>query len=212
MSEIIFPEWPAPVKVQALMTTRTTPEAEVRARLPAEPLRLRQVHGTQVVDLDAPGAPAEGDAALTRRPNRVCAIRVADCMPVLFAEERGRVVAAAHAGWRGLSSGILESTVTAMGVPGGTIVAWLGPAIGAGVYEVGDEVRAAFNEKEAFSATRPGHWLLDLYAVARQRLRALGVERICGGRWCTYSEPARFYSYRRDGSTGRMTAFIWRSE
>ena len=194
------------------MTTRTTPEAEVRARLPAEPVRLRQVHGTRVVNLDASAAPVEGDAAVTRSPNRVCAIRVADCMPVLFAEERGRVVAAAHAGWRGLASGILESTVAAMGVPGGTIVAWLGPAIGPAVYEVGDEVRAAFREKDAFSPSRPGHWLLDLYAVARHRLRALGVERICGGGWCTYSEPARFFSYRRDGSTGRMTALVWRSE
>lgn len=212
MSGLIVPDWPAPRNVQALMTTRTTTEAEVRARLPADPLRLRQVHGTQVVDLDAPGAPIEGDAAVTRSPKRVCAIRVADCMPVLFAEERGTVVAAAHAGWRGLASGILESTVTAMGVPGGSIVAWLGPAIGPAVYEVGDEVRAAFKEKDAFSPSRPGHWLLDLYAVARQRLRALGVERICGGGWCTYSEPARFYSYRRDGSTARMTAAVWRSE
>lgn len=217
MSEIIVPlivpDWPVPKNVQALMTTRTTTEAELRARLPAEPLRLRQVHGTQVVDLDTSGAPIEGDAAVTRGPNRVCAIRVADCMPVLFAEERGRVVAAAHAGWRGLASGILESTVTAMGVPGVSIVAWLGPAIGPAVYEVGDEVRAAFKEMDAFSPSRrPGHWLLDLYAVARQRLRALGVERICGGGWCTYSEPARFYSYRRDGTTGRMTALVWRSE
>ena len=212
MSEIIVPDWPAPKNVHALMSTRTTPEAELRARLPAEPVRLRQVHGTQVVDLDAAGAGVEGDAAVTRSPNRVCAIQVADCMPVLFAEERGRVVAAAHAGWRGLSSGVLETTVAAMGVPGATIVAWLGPAIGPAVYEVGDEVRAAFEEKDAFSPSRPGHWLLDLYAVARQRLRALGVERICGGGWCTYSDPARFHSYRRDGSTGRMTALIWRSE
>lgn len=212
MSEIILPDWPVPQNVRALMTTRTTAEADLRARLPGAPLPLRQVHGTRVVDLDVPVGDAEGDAAVTRAANRVCAIRVADCMPVLLADERGTVVAAAHAGWRGLCAGVLENTVDAMAVPAGRIVAWLGPAIGAAVYEVGDEVREAFREKHAFSPTRPGHWLLDLYAVARQRLRTRGVERICGGTWCTYSEPSRFYSYRRDGSTGRMTAFVWRSE
>jgi YfiH family protein len=142
---------------------------------------------------------------------RVCAIRVADCMPVLFADEAGSVIGAAHAGWRGLSAGVIESTIGEMKVEANRILAWLGPAIGPKVYEVGDEVRAAFREKEAFSPARPGHWLLDLYAVARQRLRACGVERVFGGGECTYSDPRRFHSYRRDGTRARMAALLWLS-
>ena len=171
---------------------------------------MKQVHGTQVVDLDR-SADVEGDAAITVSRNRVCAIRVADCMPVLFVDEKATVIGAAHAGWRGMSGGVLEATIAAMRVPGERLIAWLGPAIGPKVYEVGDEVRAAFKEKDAFSPTRPGHWLLDLYAVARRRLREHGVERIYGGGYCTYSDPARFHSYRRDGTGGRMAAFLWLS-
>jgi YfiH family protein len=130
-------------------------------------------------------------------------------MPVLLVDQGATVVGAAHAGWRGLASGVIENTVAAMAVPGKDVIAWLGPAIGPKVYEVGDEVRAVFKEKDAFSPTRPGHWLLDLYAVARQRLRSCGVERIFGGGYCTYSEPERFYSYRRDRTNGRMAALIW---
>jgi hypothetical protein len=205
---MIFPQWPAPAQVRAVMTTRDTRLEELHTLLPREPVWLRQVHGTGVVDLDRPLA-LEGDAAMTRVASTVCAIQVADCMPVLLADEAGRVVAGAHAGWRGLSAGVIEATIEQMNVPGKSLVAWLGPAIGPRVYEVGDEVRAAFVEKDAFSATRPGHWLLDLYAVARRRLQRQGVERIFGGGFCTYSDPERFYSYRRDGRTGRMAAMIW---
>jgi YfiH family protein len=205
---LIRPDWPAPAGVHAWMTTRHASEAEVEALLPTQPAWLRQVHGTQVVDLDSAHG-GEGDAAITTRKNRVCAIRVADCMPVLMADEEATVVAAAHAGWRGLSAGVLETTVEAIGLPGEKLLAWLGPAIGPRVYEVGDEVRAAFKEKEAFTANRPGHWLLDLYAVARRRLEEKGVQRIFGGGFCTYSDPQRFHSYRRDGTSGRMAAFIW---
>jgi YfiH family protein len=211
LSELIRPDWAAPPNVRALMTTRNTKEAELRALLPHEPVWLRQVHATRVVDVDTALSGNEGDAAVARARSRICAIRVADCMPVLLADDAGAVVAAAHAGWRGLSAGVLENTIGAMAVPGERIVAWLGPAIGPRVYEVGDEVRAVFKEKDAFSPTRPGHWLLDLYSVARQRLRACGVERIFGGGYCTYSDPQRFYSYRRDGTGGRMAAFVWRA-
>jgi YfiH family protein len=135
-------------------------------------------------------------------------------MPVLLADESATAIGAAHAGWRGLSAGVIENTVQAMGIAGGKLLAWLGPAIGPTVYEVGEEVRSAFLARDAaaaaaFSPSRPGHWLLDLYAVARQRLRACGVERIFGGGYCTYSEPERFYSYRRDRTASRMAAYIW---
>jgi YfiH family protein len=209
LSELIYPDWPAPPNVRAVMTTRNTDPGGLSALLPAEPAWLRQVHGTRVVRLDRGVSNPEADAAVTGTKNQVCAIRAADCMPVLLVDEGATVVGAAHAGWRGLSAGVIENTVQAMGIPGERVLAWLGPAIGPKVYEVGDEVRDAFREKDAFSPTRPGHWLLDLYAVARQRLRSYGVERIFGGSYCTYSEAQRFYSYRRDGSSGRMAALIW---
>jgi YfiH family protein len=209
VSEIIRPDWPAAGNVRAIMTTRNTGEAELRAMLPGEPAWLRQVHGTRVVDLDQPSLDAEGDAATTRTRMRVCAIRVADCMPVLLADDAGSVIGAAHAGWRGLCAGVLENTVAAMAVPGKDVIAWLGPAIGPKVYEVGDEVRAAFKEKDAFSPSRPGHWLLDLYAVARRRLRGCGVQRVFGGGYCTYSDARRFHSYRRDATSARMAALLW---
>ena len=214
MSELVLPDWPAPLDVRALMSTRNTDPAGLRALLPAEPAWLRQVHGTRVVRLDQVVSSPEADAAVTRRRNLVCAVRVADCMPVLLADESATVVGAAHAGWRGLSSGVIENTVHAMGTSGGELLAWLGPAIGPKVDEVGEEVRSAFLSRDAaaeaaFSPARRGHWLLDLYSVARQRLRACGVERISGGGYCTYSEPQRFHSYRRDGTTGRMAACIW---
>jgi len=141
-------------------------------------------------------------------------VMAADCMPVLFADERGEAVGAAHAGWRGLAAGVIEATVNAIGLPPGRLLAWLGPAVGPQAYEVGAEVRAAFLQRDAraasaFAETRPGHWRLDLYAVARQRLASLGVSSVSGGGYCTASDPARFYSYRRDGASERMAAVIW---
>jgi YfiH family protein len=150
----------------------------------------------------------KGDAAFTRKGRTVCAVYTADCLPVLFADDAGTAVAVAHAGWRGLAAGVLEATVEAMEVPRNRLLAWLGPAIGPRVYEVGDEVRAVFRGYEsAFQPTRPGHWLLDLYAVAREKLR--GLKAISGGGLCTYSDRERFFSYRRDRGTNRLGAFIW---
>lgn len=211
---MIRPDWQAPAAVRALVTTRefgdlALPDArrKLRELLPADPAWLRQVHGTTVVDLDQKNS-NEGDAAVTRMPGRVCAVLAADCMPVLFADEAGSAVAVAHAGWRGLSGGVLEATIAAMGVPPHRLVAWLGPAIGPDAYEVGEEVRAAFRGYEsAFRPTRPGHWLLDLYAVARRKLAAL--KQVAGGGFCTFSESARFFSYRRDRARERVAALIW---
>ena len=211
----ISPDWLAPPAVHAFVTTRAIGDmaaSDARARLPvpAEPRWLKQVHGTRVVA--QPTDQREADAAVTREKRVVCAVMTADCLPVFLAERSGRAVGVAHAGWRGLCAGVIEATVEAMGTT--NLAAWLGPAIGPKVYEVGDEVRGRFMERDAASATaftptRPGHWLLDLYAVARQRLAHAGVTDVGGGDFCTYSERERFFSYRREGSTGRMAALIW---
>lgn len=239
--ELIRPDWPAPERVRACISTRVGGvstgvyaglnvgahvgdlAADVernRALLarsagsPAQPRWLEQVHGTQVAELtgDEPSGPA--DAAFTRRASEVCVILTADCLPVLFADIEGTVVAAAHAGWRGLAAGILENTIAAMGVGPGQLLAWLGPAIGPEAYEVDEQVYAAFVEPDpgaaaAFRSVRPGHWLADLYALARRRLAAAGMRSVFGGGFCTYTDAERFYSYRRDGECGRMASLIW---
>jgi YfiH family protein len=218
--EVIVPDWPAPASVRALMSTRLIGDvrregaAKFRALLPAEPRWLKQVHGVGVVDASRHAGPVEADAAFAKDKGVVCTVMVADCMPVLLADEKGEAVAAAHAGWRGLSAGVIEATVGAMGVPAARLLAWLGPAIGPRVYEVGAEVREAFVAKDsraesAFVPTRPGHWHLDLYAVARQRLASLGITRVSGGDFCTHTEQERFFSYRRDRAMQRMAAAIW---
>lgn len=219
--ELIVPDWPAPRNVQALMTTRSfgdlrseTSKRKLRLRLPADPCWLRQVHGVHVVDAAGAAAGVEADAAFTRERNVVCAVMAADCMPVLLAGERAEAVGIAHAGWRGLSAGVIEATVAAMATPAPRLLAWLGPAIGPAAYEVGAEVREAFLARDAraeraFAPTRPGHWHLDLYAVARQRLAGLGVTRISGGGYCTASDPSLFYSYRKNKTAERMAALIW---
>ena len=187
------------------------------AGLPHAPHWLAQVHGTHVQRVDdpmpAPGAP-QADAAVTRVPGAVLAILTADCLPVLLSSRDGSEVAAAHAGWRGLAAGVLESTVAAMRTAPDGILAWLGPAAGPDHYEIGDEVRAALlmHDPEAaacFQATRAGHWLVDLYALARRRLARLGIQRVDGGSFCTISDSKRFYSHRRDGRSGRMASLIW---
>jgi YfiH family protein len=218
--ETVVPDWQAPARVRALVSTRLIGDvrregaAKFRALLPAEPRWLKQVHGVAVIDASRYAGPVEADAAFTKEQGVVCTVMVADCMPVLLADEKGEAVAAAHAGWRGLSAGVIEATVGAMAVPAQRLHAWLGPAIGPKAYEVGAEVRDAFLAKDAraetaFAPTRPGHWNLDLYAVARQRLAALGVARVSGGGFCTHAEKERFFSYRRDKAMQRMAAAIW---
>jgi YfiH family protein len=215
--DVIRPNWSASSRVRALVTTRAMGDmagagrAALRPLVPGEPAWLKQVHGTAVLDLDRQQPPAEADAAVARTPGKMCVVGAADCMPVLLADESGTVVAAAHAGWRGLSGGVIEAALRAMRTPPGKILAWLGPAIGPDAYEVGEDVRAAFAAyPEAFSPpTRPGHWRLDLYAVARRRLAEAGVERVHGGGFCTHSDRERFFSFRRDRTKERMAALIW---
>lgn len=187
--------------------------------LPSAPHWLRQVHGTQVARIVAAGEGAdepEADAAITSAPATVLAILTADCLPVVFAAEDGSEIAAAHAGWRGLAAGVLESTVAALQTPAERVMAWLGPAAGPQAYEIGEEVFDAFVSRDAqaqtaFVATRPGHWRVDLYALARQRLRDAGVHRIHGGGLCTITDPQRFFSHRRDQRTGRMATVLYRT-
>ncbi|MEP6896980.1 MAG: peptidoglycan editing factor PgeF [Rhodanobacter sp.] len=240
----IFPDWPAPAHVHAAVTTRHGPGVSaapfdrfnlglrsgdsadaVQAnrsalqqtlRLPALPRWLRQVHGIDVAELGPLASTDEpqADAAVSHLPGTVLAILTADCLPVLFCSVDGSEIAATHAGWRGLASGVLEATLTGLRSPRDQLLAWLGPCIGADSYEVGEEVRAAFiahdgSAVECFAASRPGHWLCDLAALARRRLQAAGVQRIHGGGFDTLADE-RFYSYRRDGAcSGRFASLVW---
>jgi polyphenol oxidase len=184
--------------------------------LPDEPLWLEQVHGTVVVDADriARGAaPPRADGAVTRQRGTVLAVLVADCLPVLLAARDGSAVAVAHAGWRGLAAGVLEAAVAAL-AGNGALQAWLGPAIGPAHFEVGEEVLAAFVAREptaaaAFRRNARGRWQCDLQSLARSRLHGLGVDSVHAHEGCSYSQPEQFYSYRRDGTSGRMAALIW---
>lgn len=239
-SDWVVPEWPAPPRVRSLLTTRhggvslgayaslnlgdhvgddPLAVAENRRRLASclgtNPVWLNQVHG--ILALDAGQVTSalrpEADASYTHRPGIACAVMTADCLPVLLCDQAGSVVAAAHAGWRGLHAGILEHTVAAMACPGEELLAYLGPAIGAQAFAVGDEVRTAFvaanaQDEIAFKA-QGGKWLADIYLLARLRLARLGVDAVFGGDCCTVGEPERFFSYRRDGVTGRMASMIW---
>ena len=234
---MILPDWPAPPRVKSLMTTRAggvsgapwaslnlgdhvgddpahvaANRARLRQQLPADPGWLKQIHSTTVVEAGA--GLLEADAAFTRRAATVCAVLTADCLPVLLCNRTGSVVAAAHAGWRGLAGGVLEASVAAMQVPASEIMAWMGAAIGPQAFEVGDEVRQAFIAQHpeaavAFLQHAPGKWLADIYQLARIRLNQVGVQAIYGGERCTFNETDSFYSYRRDGVTGRMASLIW---
>ena len=183
--------------------------------LPELPVWLQQVHGVEAIELTvSTKSDIQADASYTELKNKVCAVMTADCLPVLLCNRQGSQVAAIHAGWRGLAAGVIESTLNAMGEPAGNIVAWLGPAIGPQAFEVGEDVVEAFvsahaEAERAFVQQSPTTWFADIYALARQRLQRKGVNDISGGDFCTYHDEARFFSYRRDGVTGRMASLIW---
>ena len=188
----------------------------LRTFLPADPRWLKQVHGTRVVDAGTVADRVEADAAFAREPRTVCAVLIADCLPVLFTDRVGSIVAVAHAGWRGLAGGVIARTVGALRKhTAHDVIAYVGPGIGRDAFEVGEDVYRAFTAHDAEAADafvphRPGKWLADLPALARRALAASGVSEVYGGGFCTWSDPARFFSYRRDGETGRMAALIWR--
>ena len=238
----IVPEWPAPMRVRAISTTRfggvsqgvfaslnfglhvgdmPAAVAENRRRLVStlglkqEPVWLKQVHGTRVARLSDARPQEPADAAVTSKPGLACVVMTADCLPVLFCDRAGREVAATHAGWRGLSAGVLEANVAAMSADSAELMAWMGPAIGPESYEVGEEVRTAFVREDPGAAAAftpgvaPGKWWCDLYALARRRLVAAGLGRIYGGGLCTYTDRERFFSFRRDGECGRMATLIY---
>ena len=190
--------------------------AILRACLPAEPAWMKQVHGTAVVDVAQATPDTEADAAVTRDPGAVCAVMTADCLPLLLSDRAGKRVGIAHAGWRGLAGGVIENVVQAMQVPSQDLIAYIGPGIGARRYEVGEDVHQAFVGRNPAAATsfaprQNGTYFVDLYELARQRLAAAGVAGIHGGGFCTASEE-RFFSFRRDRTTGRMASLIWLEE
>ena len=198
---------PAAVQRNRVLLKRTL-------RLPSEPIWLRQIHSDRVVESEEAANGAEADAIIARKPGNICLVQTADCLPVLFADRRGDRVAAVHAGWRGLRQNIIAKTVAALAVPPENLLAWMGPAISARAYEVDATVYRQFVDEDAvytqaFNATRPGHWQLDLYGIARLQLQALNITAIYGGEFCTYRQPDLFYSYRRDGQTGRIASLIW---
>lgn len=234
----ITPDWPAPANVKALQTTRnggvsTGAYASLNlgdhvkdlpqhvaanrqllsAYMPSEPVWLNQVHGVRVIDAALFSCLESADASFTSRQRVVCVTMTADCLPVLLCDQAGTVVAAIHAGWRSLCDGVIEATVAAMPVPADQLMAWLGPAIGPDAFEVGGEVRAQFMAQDAQAESafkaKNDKWLGDLYTIARQRLQSLGINQIYGGGRCTFSEPETFFSFRRDGDTGRMGTLIW---
>lgn len=238
----IIPDWPAPARVRALVTTRAggvssgpyagmnlgrrtaddpaavaANHAQLNRLLPQTPRWLAQVHGHTVVDADNLNDVPQADASVARRPDTVCAILVADCLPVLLTDRAGTCIGAAHAGWRGLAGGVIANTIARMAVPPAELLAWIGPGIGPAAFEVGDDVLRAFctdapERSSAFKPLRAGKWLCDLPALARDALHRAGVTAVHGGDLCTYSDSRRFYSHRRHPVTGRMAALLWLTE
>jgi len=184
--------------------------------LPSSPFWLEQVHGVDAVRIQATSTANTADASFTNEPNRVCAVLTADCLPVLITDVSGTIVCAVHAGWKGLCAGVLENTIAQLPTSN-ALMAWIGPCIGKDVFEVDDVVREQFVAQHqaassAFVANREGHWLADLVTLAKLRLQAVGVQQIYGGHYCTYQDAKHFFSYRRDGITGRMATMIWMTD
>lgn len=245
MSELTFiqPEWPVPKNVRALQTTRAGGFSQapfdrfnlamhvgdnaltvaknrqlLNPFLPSEPVWMNQVHGITVLDAAKSNCLENADASFARQKNVVCVAMTADCLPLLLCDKQGTVVAAAHAGWRGLCDGVIEATIQKMAVSAADILVWLGPAIGPESFEVGDDVRQAFlaqdpNASLAFKNIGNEKWLSDLYLLAKQRLHAIGVTQIYGAsineNFCTFKQQNQFFSFRRDQTTGRMASLIW---
>ena len=237
-TDLIIPDWPAPANVKAIQTTRKggfsvtpydsfnlgahvqdDPLAVTKNRqllsqyLPSEPVWLNQVHGVEVLNAATSLCVQDADASFSQNKNVVCVTMTADCLPVLLCNKQGTAVAAIHAGWRSLCDGVIEATIKSLGQASEDLMAWLGPAIGPKAFEVGSEVRAAFvaqdvQAEQAFSPVGD-KWLGDLYLIARQRLNKQGVSQVYGGGECTFSNPSQYFSFRRDGVTGRMATLIW---
>ncbi len=242
MHDHICADWPAPSNIHAGCTTRIggfskIPYASFNLaqhvgddeqhvednrrflrdtwQLPAEPLWLEQTHSNRVYLADENNTPSkQADAIITHQVDTVCAILTADCLPLLICDRQGKEIAAIHAGWRGLANGVIENTLQQLRSRSEDLLVWLGPAIGATVYEVGAEVRETFcrlsaDNEQAFQTVDKDHYLADLYQLARLTLQRQQIHTIYGGNYCTYSDAKRFYSYRRDGQTGRMVSLIW---
>jgi YfiH family protein len=211
---VLFADWPAAANIVAGTTTRSGSEAD----LPAEPSWLKQVHGARAVVLgsdDFSAGVPEADAVIGKRLGEICVIRTADCLPVLLCSRDGTEIAAVHAGWRGLAAGIIEATLARMSTDAHELIAWLGPAIAMPAFEVGAEVREAFSLAnfdctQRFAENARGRWQADLFGLAADRLDAIGIAGVFGERICTFDNPERFFSYRRDGETGRLLSFIHR--
>jgi polyphenol oxidase len=241
MNNFIIPNWPVPAKIKAFTTTRAngfssapfdsfnlaahvgdSVEAVAQNReylrkvlqLRHEPFWLLQTHSTTVVEAENEALYLTADASYTREVNTVCAVLTADCLPLLICDQNASCVAAVHAGWKGLLGGIIEEALKALKTPGEDLLAWLGPAIGAGVYEVGEEVQEKFiahdiSAKASFRPLSKNKYLMDIYSLARQRLARQNITRVYGGEFCTLTQKDKFFSYRRDRETGRMASLIW---
>jgi YfiH family protein len=237
-TDFIVPDWPAPANVKAIQTTRNggfsvapyhslnlaehvqddalsvTKNRQLLSQyVPSEPVWLNQVHGIEVIDAATSLCLQDADASFSKNENVVCVTMTADCLPVLLCSQKGTAVAAIHAGWRSLCDGVIEATIKSLGVQSSDLMAWLGPAIGPDAFEVGHEVRLAFMAKDgqaeqAFSPVGD-KWHGDLYLIARQRLNNQGITKIYGGGECTYLKSDQYFSFRRDGITGRMATMIW---